>query len=175
MSIGETSRFPRLIASALASALLMVGFLGWRVFRIERASASAFRAETSIAPTPPKPIVASRPLAAARPREVPRAGVETAADHTSDAEPSASPREQAQALFERRRRTLTSPAQVDTFLDELRANARMRHAVTATEVQPGLMAIRQLSGQLTLDEVVQRESQFGEEMGRLSREYRDGK
>jgi hypothetical protein len=178
MSVAGATRFPRLIGSALTGALVLVGLLGWRVLSLETRSAkSAPAAEPiEIAASEPSAPASRPPVSRARPRLAANAAGPVAAQQVPEAAeaPSTAPVEQAQAIFERRRATLTSPAQVDSFLDELRARARARHGVTASEVEPGFMAIRQLSGQLSADEVTQRQMAFGDEMARLSREYREG-
>jgi hypothetical protein len=165
-------RFPWLIASLLAGGVGLVGLLAWRVTHGERAPDPMPVEAVERDPAPaPRPAFAPPPRAPA-PVSPPQPAA-SPPDEPGEASPSPV-REQAQAIFERRLPTLTSPAHVDAFLDELRTTARARHAVTATEVEPGLMAIRLLNAQLSPDEVIRREVAFSQEMARMSREYRDG-
>jgi hypothetical protein len=61
---------------------------------------------------------------------------------------------------------------VDGLLTQLKDRARARHDVTVDEIDPGVRAIHQLYGQLSPDEVLQKEGQFTREMAELSRQFR---
>lgn len=61
---------------------------------------------------------------------------------------------------------------VEGLLTQLKDRARARHDVTVDEIDPGVRAIRQLQGQLSADEVIQKEGQFTREMAVLSRQFR---
>jgi hypothetical protein len=64
-----------------------------------------------------------------------------------------------------------SAAQTEGLLGRLKDQARAKHAVTVDEIEPGMRAIRQLSAQLSPDEIIRRESEFSHEMVQLSREF----
>ena len=61
---------------------------------------------------------------------------------------------------------------VDGLLGQLKERARSRHDVTVDEIDPGVRAIHQLYGQMSPDEVLQKEGQFTREMAELSRQFR---
>jgi hypothetical protein len=61
---------------------------------------------------------------------------------------------------------------VDGLLGQLKERARAHHDVTVDEVDPGIRAIHQLYGQMSPEEVLQKEGQFTREMAELSRQFR---
>ena len=167
---GKTTAFPMILGSTLIAALALVGYLGWRVMHPARATRRAGEMADA-----PEPETAAAPGAtwSPPPRAYPSPAAPVAAQRSDQAPPPSAARQEVRAIFERRLPTLGSVAQVDGFLDELRAGARARHAVTAAEVEPGLMAIRQLDGQISHDEVLRKEIAFSQEMKQLAGEYRD--
>jgi hypothetical protein len=61
---------------------------------------------------------------------------------------------------------------VDHYLGELEAQARRKHQVTALEVEPGILAIRQMQSELGPDETMRLTADFTQKMARLSAEAR---
>jgi hypothetical protein len=86
------------------------------------------------------------------------------------AEPPSDPERPPAASLEAEAAPL-SAAQTEGLLGRLKDQARAKHAVTVDEIEPGMRAIRQLSAQLSPDEIIRRESEFSHEMVQLSREF----
>ena len=66
--------------------------------------------------------------------------------------------------------TLHSARDVERYLGDLEQQARRNHRVTALEVEPGLIAIREHAGELDPQRQLELEGEFIRKMNRLSSE-----
>jgi hypothetical protein len=119
----------------------------------------------------PSPPPATRVAAAAPP---PAPDVPPPRRDSRDEMPPPPPADQpsVHAAIERKveadRPTLHNAHDIDGYLADLEAHARQNGKVTALEVEPGLMAIREHAEQLGTEEALRKSDEFAQKMARLS-------
>jgi hypothetical protein len=115
------------------------------------------------APSPP-----SQPTTTEAPAPPPRR-----ANDDDKPEPETAPRNiraEVEQKVEADRPRLNSAHDVDSYLVDLEARARRNGRVTALEIEPGVMAIREHEAQLGPDQALQKTAEFTQKMARLSAE-----